>query len=33
VHTVRAHLRHCYDKLGVSYREALWQRLAPYRLN
>lgn len=33
VHTVRAHLRHCYDKLGVSSREALWQRLAPYRLN
>lgn len=33
VHTVRAHLRHCYDKLGVSSRESLWQRLAPYRLN
>lgn len=33
VHTVRAHLRHCYDKLGVSSREELWQRLAPYRLN
>jgi DNA-binding CsgD family transcriptional regulator len=33
VHTVRAHLRHCYDKLGVTSREGLWQRLAPYRLN
>lgn len=33
IHTVRAHLRHCYDKLGVSSREELWQRLAPYRLN
>jgi DNA-binding CsgD family transcriptional regulator len=33
VHTVRAHLRHCYDKLGVSSREELWQRLAAYRLN
>ncbi len=33
VHTVRAHLRHCYDKLEVSSREELWQRLAPYRLN
>lgn len=33
VHTVRAHLRHCYDKIGVSSREGLWQRLAPYRLN
>lgn len=33
VHTVRAHLRHCYDKLSVSSREGLWQRLAPYRLN
>jgi DNA-binding CsgD family transcriptional regulator len=33
VHTVRAHLRHSYDKLGVRSREELWQRLAPYRLN
>lgn len=33
VHTVRAHLRHCYDKLDVSSREELWQKLAPYRLN
>lgn len=33
VHTVRAHLRHCYDKLGVSSREELWRRLAPYQLN
>lgn len=33
VHTVRAHLRHSYDKLGVSSREGLACRLAPYRLN
>jgi DNA-binding NarL/FixJ family response regulator len=33
VHTVRAHLRHCYDKLEVRSREELWQRLAPYRIN
>lgn len=33
IHTVRAHLRHCYEKLDVSSREELWQRLAPYRLN
>lgn len=33
VYTVRAHLRHCYDKLQVSSREELWQRLAPYRVN
>jgi len=33
VYTVRAHLRHCYDKLQVSSREELWHRLAPYRLN
>ncbi len=32
VHTVRAHLRHCYDKLGVSSREELWQALSPYHL-
>jgi DNA-binding CsgD family transcriptional regulator len=32
VHTVRAHLRHCYEKLDVSNREELWQKLAPYHL-
>lgn len=32
VHTVRAHLRHCYEKLDVSTREELWRKLAPYRL-
>ena len=32
VHTVRAHLRRCYDKLGVSSREELWQTLAPYHI-
>lgn len=33
VHTVRAHLRHSYDKLRVCSREELWEKLAPYRLN
>lgn len=33
VHTVRAHIRHCYDKLGISSREELWQKLSPFRLN
>lgn len=33
VHTVRAHIRHCYDKLQVSSREELWHRLAPYHLS
>lgn len=33
VHTVRAHVRHCYDKLGISSREELWQKIAPLRLN
>lgn len=30
IHTVRAHLRHCYGKLGVTCREELWYRLQPY---
>lgn len=30
IHTVRAHLRHCYGKLGVNCREELWHRLQPY---
>jgi len=30
IHTVRAHLRHCYGKLGVTCREELWHKLQPY---
>lgn len=30
IHTVRAHLRHCYGKLGVSCREELWHTLQPF---
>lgn len=33
IHTVRTHIRHCYDKLGVSNREELWQKLSPFRIN
>ncbi len=32
VHTVRAHIRRCYDKLGISCREELWRKLNAYRL-
>lgn len=32
-HTVRAHIRRIYDKLGVSTREELWQTLIVYRTN
>lgn len=33
IHTVRTHIRHCYDKFDVSSREELWQKLSPFRLN
>jgi len=33
IDTVRTHIRHAYAKLGISKREGLWKRLAPYRLN
>ena len=33
LNTVRSHLRHCYDKMGVSSREELWRTVSPYRLN
>lgn len=32
VHTIRAHIRRCYDKLGVSCREEFWHKLNAYRL-
>ncbi|WP_162789569.1 helix-turn-helix transcriptional regulator [Altererythrobacter sp. ZODW24] len=32
IHTVRAHIRRCYDKLHISCREELWSRLNAYRL-
>ncbi|WP_114521845.1 LuxR C-terminal-related transcriptional regulator [Altererythrobacter sp. ZODW24] len=32
VHTIRAHIRRCYDKLGITCREELWSRLNAYRL-
>ncbi|RJY09814.1 helix-turn-helix transcriptional regulator [Aurantiacibacter aquimixticola] len=32
VNTVRAHVRHCYDKMDVSSREELWRTVSPYRL-
>lgn len=32
VHTVRAHLRRCYDKMHISCREQLWHRLSAYQL-
>lgn len=32
IHTIRAHIRHCYDKMGVSCREELWSRLNDYRV-
>lgn len=32
IHTVRAHIRRCYDKLAVTCREELWRKLNAYRL-
>ncbi|MXP48259.1 hypothetical protein GRI43_12760 [Altererythrobacter luteolus] len=32
INTVRVHLRHCYEKLGVSSREQLWRKIHPYFL-
>ncbi|TRD11598.1 helix-turn-helix transcriptional regulator [Erythrobacter insulae] len=32
VNTVRAHLRHCYDKLNVSTREEMWRVVHPYQI-
>jgi DNA-binding CsgD family transcriptional regulator len=31
INTVRTHIRHAYEKLDITCREALWRRLAPYR--
>lgn len=33
IHTIRAHIRRCYDKLGVTCREELWHKLNQYRVN
>jgi DNA-binding CsgD family transcriptional regulator len=33
INTVRTHISHAYDKLGVSSRDALWRQLAAYRIN
>lgn len=33
INTVRTHITHAYEKLGISSREQLWARLASYRLN
>ena len=32
IHTVRAHLRRCYDKMQINSREQLWHRLSAYHL-
>ena len=32
IHTVRAHLRRCYDKLNITNREQLWHRLSAYQI-
>ena len=32
IHTVRAHIRRCYDKLEVTCREELWRKLNSYRI-
>ncbi|MDT9598993.1 helix-turn-helix transcriptional regulator [Sphingosinicella rhizophila] len=31
INTVRTHIAHAYEKLGVSSRDELWRQLAPYR--
>jgi DNA-binding CsgD family transcriptional regulator len=33
INTVRSHISHVYEKLGITCREQLWRRLAPYRIN
>lgn len=33
IHTVRAHLRHCYSKLNVNCREEMWGKLLVYCMN
>jgi DNA-binding CsgD family transcriptional regulator len=33
INTVRTHICHVYEKLGITCREELWRRLAPYRVN
>jgi DNA-binding CsgD family transcriptional regulator len=33
INTVRTHISHVYEKLGISSREQLWRRLAPYRID
>lgn len=30
IHTIRAHIRRCYDKMGVGCREELWSKLNIY---
>lgn len=33
INTVRTHISHAYDKIGISSRDDLWRQLAPYRIN
>lgn len=32
IHTVRAHIRRCYDKLQITSREELWHKLSAYQI-
>ncbi len=32
INTVRTHIHRIYDKIGVTHREELWCRLAPFRI-
>lgn len=32
IHTVRAHLRRCYDKMHINSREQFWHRVSAYQL-